>query len=133
RHQKAKWRADVAATMIDFCRKTNDEDGLQFWQYSLRLTQHLGDGGMSEDEDGLKTIQIGTRTKKVRVKVTKDLDFRHPAIAAHYKRVDGTREAEELIFSATGRTKMERIRISDIRVRPPPRGLSASVYRPEYL
>ncbi|KAF9044495.1 hypothetical protein BDP27DRAFT_1244113, partial [Rhodocollybia butyracea] len=113
----------------------NDKDSLQFWEYSLRLTKHLGDGGMSEDEDSFEAVNIDGRTEKVRVKVIKDLDFRHPSIAAHYEQVDATPQhgVEDLIFSARRRPRIERIRVSDITVRSPPEGLSALVYRPGYL
>ncbi|KAF9021595.1 hypothetical protein BDP27DRAFT_1249841, partial [Rhodocollybia butyracea] len=133
--QKAKRRARIAATMIDHCRDENDNDGLQFWEYSLRLTGHLGDGGMSEDEDSFETVRIDCRTEKVRVKVVKDLDFRHTSIAAHYEQVDTTPQhgVEDLIFSGQIQHRIERIRVSDITVRSPPEGLSASVYRPGYL
>ncbi|KAE9401697.1 hypothetical protein BT96DRAFT_596154 [Gymnopus androsaceus JB14] len=133
RHTKAKGRADIASAMIEFCRETGDEDGLKFWQHSLRLTKHLGDGGMSEDESSFKTVKIGSRTKKVRVKVIKDLDFRHPSIAAHYDQVDAAPSVNGIVFGTAGRNRMERVRVSQVRVRNPPQGLSASVYRPGYL
>ncbi|KAE9389253.1 hypothetical protein BT96DRAFT_890163 [Gymnopus androsaceus JB14] len=133
RHVKAKWRADVATAMIDYCRQINDKDGVEFWQYSLRLTKHLGEGGMSEDETSYKTVQVGSRRKKVRVKVIKDLDFRHPSIAAHYEQVEAAPGINDLVFSAAGKHRMERIRISQVKEKRPPEGLSASVYRPGYL
>jgi hypothetical protein len=132
-HQKAKRRAEIAAAMIAFCRQTNDESGLRFWQYSLRLTSHLGNGGMSEDEDDCKIVRVGSSSEEVQVKVTKDLDYRHPSIAAHYEQVDATPGVEGLIFSARGKPRTKRICVSDISVQPPPLGLSTSVYRPGYL
>lgn len=125
--------------MIEVCRQTNNKDGLLFWQYSLRLTAHLTDGAMSEDEDGFQIVEIGSREKRVQIKLTRDLHYRHPAIAAHYDQVDATPGIDEVFFHATGKQRMERVRVPHDypgRVRPPrdpPKGLSAAVYRPGYL
>ncbi|KIK53116.1 hypothetical protein GYMLUDRAFT_179387 [Collybiopsis luxurians FD-317 M1] len=131
--QKWKDRCDICTIMIEVCRKRGDTRGVSFWEYRLLTLGHLGDGGMSEEEEGIQVVRKHGRAKKKKIKVIKDLFFRHPSFTKLFQRVDATPDAKETVFHRKGKPRKMRQCVQEFSFRGPPTKLSQTIFQGEYL
>lgn len=111
--------------MVEVCEEKGDAQGAQFWRDVLEAIVVLTVGGMSDEEDGTDGNE--------RVRLVKDMDYRHPDFGELFKHVDNVRIKNTSIFRNVGRKRIRRVYVSEMTSRPPPPNIPSSYYRPEYL
>lgn len=117
----------VAATMCAVCRERLEEDALMFWQFVLRCLAILGDGGMSDEEDG---DENGERIKLIRA-----LMWRNPYFRELFALLDSAPDMERQLWSQSGRHRLRRV-VTDrppLHSRPIPKDLPRSFFSPAFL
>ncbi|KAJ3781481.1 hypothetical protein GGU11DRAFT_749141 [Lentinula aff. detonsa] len=126
-NRKAKFerRQAIASVMIEVHEKKGDVQGLQFWREVLEAVDILTIGGMSDEEE--------VTEENERVRLVKDLDFRHPDFHELFRRVDNVRTRNPSIFRNIGRKRMRRVYVPEMTSRQPPPNMPSSYYRQEYL
>ncbi|KAJ3911763.1 hypothetical protein F5877DRAFT_54922 [Lentinula edodes] len=123
--------------MIQASQQRGDIEGVQFFQFLLRLVTKMQPGGMSEDEDGEDTVVTAAAGSIVEaVKFTKSLSFRNAYLNDVVEFLDKIPGFEQLLFIQSGRVKKRRIR-GDARCkvsnRTPPRKWPKSFFAEGYL
>ncbi|KAJ3886789.1 hypothetical protein GG344DRAFT_56830 [Lentinula edodes] len=122
--------------MVDECRRRDDENGVRFFLFALRVFTKLGSGGMSEDEDGVDKVIVDDRELEEVVKLSMSLPFRHSTITTIIVIVDKVPHVEKKHFVQSGRASKRRIR-EDPRcrksARKPPSGWPVSFFADGYL
>ncbi|KAJ3917690.1 hypothetical protein F5877DRAFT_44207 [Lentinula edodes] len=122
--------------MVEECRNRDDQNGVRFFSFALRVFTKLGSGGMSEDEDGVDKVIVDDRELEEAVKLTMFLPFRNPNLTTIAAVVDKVPRVEKQRFVQSGRTSKRRVR-GDSRCRKsdrkPPTGWPASLFADGYL
>ncbi|KAJ3709844.1 hypothetical protein C8R42DRAFT_598004 [Lentinula raphanica] len=123
--------------MIQVSQEREDHEGVQLFQYLLRLVGKLKPGGMSEDEDGVDTVTNGRGVIiEEAVKLTMTIPFRDPYLANVLHWLDMLPGFEKFLFIQSGRVKKRRIR-GDPRckasTRKPPKKWPRSFFDENYL
>ncbi|KAJ3754712.1 hypothetical protein EV360DRAFT_21979, partial [Lentinula raphanica] len=131
--QKLQTRMRIAATMGKHCQDNGELDAEQYWLYVTDALRVLGDSGMSDEEDGEEDVVIDGHSSKQKVKLVKDLWFRHESFRTLFVTVDETPEAKSMIFTQAGRISMKRIRSGIVDYRTPSRGYPEGIFRTEFL
>ncbi|KAJ3906599.1 hypothetical protein F5879DRAFT_797299 [Lentinula edodes] len=122
--------------MVNECRKRNDQNGVKFFSFALRVFTKMGSGGMSEDEDGVDKVIIDDRELEEAVKLSMSLPFRHSIITTIVTLIDKVPRVEKTQFVQSGRTTKRRIRNDprcNISSRKPPNGWPVSFFADGYL
>ncbi|KAJ3718157.1 hypothetical protein C8R42DRAFT_585908, partial [Lentinula raphanica] len=130
---KLRTRAETCQNMIQVSKERNNTADLDYYRQTLALLNHLGAGGMSEEENDSRSMVINNRQKTVQVKTIKVMLCRHTAVGRIFADIDDTREREAHLFSGTGKQRMPRIRVPEVSTRKMGPKLSFSVWRPEFL
>ncbi|KAJ3725338.1 hypothetical protein C8R42DRAFT_576322, partial [Lentinula raphanica] len=108
--QKWRTRSEICAIMIQVSQEREDHEGVQLFQYLLRLVGKLKPGGMSEDEDGVDTVTNGQgMIIEEAVKLTMTIPFRNPYLANVLHWLDTLPGFEKFLFIQSGRVKKRRI------------------------
>lgn len=122
--------------MVEECRNREDQNGVKFFSFALRVFTKMGSGGMSEDEDGVDKVIIDDRELEEAVKLTMFLPFRHSNLTTIVAVVDKVSRVEKQYFMQSGKTSKRRVR-GDSRCknsdRKPPTGWPVSFFADGYL
>ncbi|THU94036.1 hypothetical protein K435DRAFT_669156, partial [Dendrothele bispora CBS 962.96] len=121
---KLKRRMQICSIMMEKNEARNDEKELLFWAGMLVATEKLGKEGMSSEDEGFSGQE--------KVKLVKDLDFRHPEFRVLFEFLDKLRPSNPF-FNQAGRKAIPRVLCDTISKREPPSNLPPAFYRPEYL
>ncbi|KAH7877315.1 uncharacterized protein C8R40DRAFT_995149, partial [Lentinula edodes] len=133
---KLRVRCEICVVMVNECRKRDDQDGVKFFSFALRVVTKMGSGGMSEDEDGVDKVIIDDRELEEAVKLSMSLPFRHSIITTIVTLIDKVPRVEKMHFVQSGRTTKRRVRNDPrckISSRKPPKGWPVSFFADGYL
>lgn len=123
--KKFKRRSQICTIMIQHSRCMGDESALEFWMSTLQSLQYLQTDGMSDEE----TEDRGGE----KVRLVKDLHFRHPAFTDLWQYVDDLPRSMHSLFAQSGVKRLCRVFSHELTNRLPPKNLPCTFYRPEYL
>ncbi|THV01479.1 hypothetical protein K435DRAFT_655203, partial [Dendrothele bispora CBS 962.96] len=123
--QKFQSRREIASTMVEHSQDNGDEEGLSFWKATLDAISMLKSDGMSDEDSDHEGQE--------KVKVVRDLKFRHTDFKALFQHVDSTPRVMKRLFNQSGKKRLRRVFSSEISDRSPPPNLPSTFYRPEYL
>ncbi|KAJ3816458.1 hypothetical protein EV361DRAFT_813114 [Lentinula raphanica] len=123
--------------MIQVCQEREDQEGVELFQYLLRVVGKLKPGGMSEDEDGVDSV-VTTQgvTIEESVKFTMIVPFRHSYFNDVLNWLDKLPGFEKFLFIQSGRVKKRRVRDDPrckVSRRKPPQKWPQSFFDENYL